>query len=65
MLAALAPIAELSIVPPPIVADGVLIDENAPVLDETEPIGPGDENVAPPRVIALMVALQPNPDPAV
>ncbi|EEF26024.1 conserved hypothetical protein [Ricinus communis] len=53
------------IVPPPIVADGVVSDENAPLLVETEPIGPGAENVAPPSVTALMVALQPKPVPAV
>lgn len=64
-LAEVAPTEVLLIVPPPMVADGVLIDENAPLLVETEPIGPGAENVAPPSVTALIVALQPKPEPAV
>jgi hypothetical protein len=65
VLAEVAPIDVLLIVPPPMVADGVLSDENAPLLVETEPIGPGAENVAPPSVTALMVALHPKPEPAV
>jgi hypothetical protein len=65
VLDAVAPMAVLLIVPPPIIADGALIDENDPVLVDTEPIGPGDANVAPPSVIALILALQPNPDPEV
>jgi hypothetical protein len=65
VLAAVAPIAVLSIVPPPMVADGALIDEKAPVLVDTEPIGPGAAKDAPPSVKALMLALQPNPEPAV
>lgn len=39
-------------------ADSVV---NAPVLAVVEPIGPGDANVAPPSVAALMLELHENP----
>ena len=38
---------------------------NAPVPAVVDPIEPGEAKVAPPRVAALIVALQPNPDPPV
>jgi hypothetical protein len=61
--AEVAPTDVALMVPPPMVAEGVLTDENEPVLVEVDPIGPGAAKVAPPRVSALIVALQLNPEP--
>jgi hypothetical protein len=65
VLGEVAPIVVASMAPPPIIAEGVLTEENAPVLVETDPMGPGDEKVAPPRVKALILPLQLNPEPLV
>lgn len=58
VLGEVAPTVVPLIAPPPIVAEGVLTEEKAPLLVETDPIGPGAEKVAPPRVTAFIAALQ-------
>jgi hypothetical protein len=42
-----------------------LSEVNFPVLDDVDPIAPGDANVAPPNVAALIEVLHANPVPLV